>query len=87
MRRIFAALLCQRLDLFRQILDPRTAGRVLLGIARVKPVQIIFELLVRSRNEFLQRPSREIAVFVVDRLDAGAVNRQQLAPKKIKTPA
>jgi hypothetical protein len=35
MRRIFAALLFQRLDLFRQILDPRTAGCALLGIARV----------------------------------------------------
>src|SRR5580693_702965 len=37
MRRIFTTLLFQRRDLFRQILDPRTAGRVLLGIACVEP--------------------------------------------------
>lgn len=48
---------------------------------------IIFQLLVGGRDEFLQRPFRKIAVFVIDRLDAGAINRQQLAPKKIKTPA
>jgi hypothetical protein len=32
----------QRLDLFRQILDPRSAGRAFLGIARIEPLQIIF---------------------------------------------
>ena len=55
MRRIFAALLFQRLDFLRQILDPRTAGRALLGVARVQPAQIIFQLLVGGRDEFLQR--------------------------------
>ncbi len=87
MRCIFATLLLQRLDLFRQILDPRTAGRALLGIARVEPFQIILQLLVGGLDEFLQRPRREVPVFVVDRLDARAINRQQLAPKQIKPPA
>src|SRR4029077_8208826 len=71
----------------RQILDPRTAGRALLGIARVEPFQIILQLLVGGLDEFLQRPRREVPVFVVDRLDARAINRQQLAPKQIKPPA
>jgi hypothetical protein len=35
----------------------------------------------------LQRPRREVPVFVVDRLDARAINRQQLAPEQIKPPA
>ena len=72
----------QRLNLFRQILDPRTAGRALLGIARVKPFQIILKFLVGGLDEFLQRPRREVSVFVVDRLDARAINRQQLAPDR-----
>jgi hypothetical protein len=86
-RRIFAALLFQRLDLFRQILDPRTTGCALLGIARVEPLQIILQLPVGGLDEFLQRPRREVPVFVVDRLDARAINRQQLAPEQIKPPA
>ena len=87
MRRIFAALLCQRLDLFRQILDPRAAGGAFLGVARVEPVQIIFQLLVDDRDEFSQRSRREVPVLVVDCLDARAVNGQQLAPEQIKPPA
>jgi len=51
MRRIFAALLVQRLDFFRQILDARTAGRALLGVARIQPRQIILQLLVGGRDE------------------------------------
>src|SRR5208337_5265512 len=41
----------------------------------------------QSLDEFLQRPRREVAVFVVDRLDARAIDRQQLAPEQIKPPA
>ena len=52
MRCIFATLLFQRRDLFRQILDPRTAGRALLGIARVEPFQIILQLLVGGLMNF-----------------------------------
>ncbi len=50
MRCIFATLLFQRRDLFRQILDPRTAGRALLGIARVEPFQINLQLLVGAAS-------------------------------------
>ena len=77
MRCIFAPLLFQRRDLFRQILDPRTAGRAFLGIARVEPFQIVLQLLVGGLDEFLQRPRREVPVLVVDRLDARAINRGQ----------
>ena len=71
--------------LFSAILDPRTAGRALLHVARVEPVQIIFQLLAGGGDEFLQLG--KIAVFVIDRLDAGAIDRQQLAPEQIKAPA
>ena len=87
MRRIFAALLVQRLDLFRQILDARTGSRALLGVAGVEPLEIIFQLLVGGRDEFLQRSRGEVPVLVVDRLDARAVHRQQLAPEQIEPPA
>ncbi|HUB63279.1 MAG TPA: hypothetical protein VL996_02365 [Methylocella sp.] len=40
-----------------------------------------------AADEFLQRSRREVPVFVVDRLDARAVNRQQLASEQIKPPA
>ena len=50
---VFTTFLFERFDLFRQILDPRTAGHALLGIARVEP-EIIFQLLVGRRDEFLQ---------------------------------
>ncbi len=87
MRRIFAAPRCQRLDLFRQILDQRAAGRALLGVARVEPLQIIFQLLVGGLDEFSQRSRREVPILVVDRLDARAVNRQQFASEQIEIPA
>ena len=61
--------------------------RALLGVARVEPFQIIFQLLVGGLDEFLQRSRREVPVLVVDRLDARAVHRQQLAPEQIKPPA
>jgi hypothetical protein len=51
---VFTTFLFERFDLFRQILDPRTAGHALLGIARVEPFEIIFQLLVGRRDEFLQ---------------------------------
>jgi hypothetical protein len=35
----------------------------------------------------LQRSFGKIPVFVVDRLDTGAVNCQQLAPKQFEAPA
>lgn len=76
MCRIVAALLLQRLDLFRQILDPCTAGHTLLSVARVEPFQIILQPFVGGLNEFLQRSCREIPVLVVDRLDPCAIDSQ-----------
>jgi hypothetical protein len=80
-RRIFVALFLQRLDLFRQVLDPRTAARALLSVARVEPFQIILQLLVGGLDELSQRSRREGPVFIVDRLTG------RRAPRRKKTPS
>ena len=87
-RRIASALVAQRCDLLSQIIRPRAAARsAFLDIALVEPLEIVVQSLVRRADELRQRIAREIAILVVDCLDAGSVDRQQLAPKKFEPPA
>ena len=69
-------------DLFGQVLDPRAAGCALGGVALVEALQIVIELGVSGFDELGQGRPREIAVLVVDRLDPGAIHRQQLPAKQ-----
>ena len=48
---------------------------------------VFVQTLVHRLDELLQRVLRKVAVLVVDRLDARAIHRQQLAPEKIEFPA
>jgi hypothetical protein len=41
----------------------------------------------RRANELFQRVAGKVTVLIIDRLDARAIHRQQLAPEKIETPA
>ena len=87
-RLVTAALLAERRDLFGQILRARAAAcRAVLDIALVEPLEIIFQPLVGAADELSQRSAGEVAVLVVDRLDAGSVDRQQLAAVQVEPPA
>ena len=84
---VTAALLAQRLDLFSEILDARTVRSGFRDIAFVKALQILLQTLIRRLDELLQRIARKILVLVIDRLDARAIHRQQLAPEKLEVLA
>jgi hypothetical protein len=56
-------------DLLGQVLDPRAACCALGGVALVEALKIVLELGVSGFDELGQRPPREIAILVVDRLD------------------
>ena len=53
----------------------------------VEPFEVFVQPLVSGTNERAQRRAGEVAVLVVDRLDAGSVDRQQLAAVKVEPPA
>ena len=57
------------------------------GIALVEPLQIVVELGVGQFDELRQRRAGEVAVLVVDRLDPGAVHRQQFAAEQVQLTA
>ena len=72
------------LDLLGEIFHPRAARRRFRGVALVEPREIIGQPLVGRLDEFLQRIAGEIAILVVDRLDARPVHRQQFAPEQVE---
>jgi hypothetical protein len=76
-----------RIAAISQVLDPSATRPALGGIALVKPLQIVDELRIGQLDELRQRPAGKIAVFVVDRLDTGTVDREQFAAKQIQLPA
>jgi len=49
--------------------------------------RIIIQPFISGANEILQRVPGEVAVLVVDRLEAGSVHGQQLAAKVVEPPA
>ncbi len=53
----------------------------------VEPLQIVIELGVGKFDELGQGRAGEVAVLVVDRLDPGAVDRQQLPAEQIQLAA
>jgi hypothetical protein len=59
------ALLAQRRDLFREVFCARAVGLGFLGIALVKPPQIVVQTLVHRLDELLQRVLRKVAVLVM----------------------
>ena len=86
------ALAPNRRDLLGQ---PRVPGAgaaagarpILVGVALVQALQVPGQLLVRLPDERAQRGPREVAVLVVDRLDARAVHRQELAAEQVEPSA
>jgi hypothetical protein len=53
----------------------------------VEPFEVFVQPLMGFANELSQRRADEVAVFVVDRLDPGSVDRQQLATIEAEPPA
>ena len=53
----------------------------------VEPFEVFVQPLIGCANERSQRRAGEVAVFVVDRLDAGSVDRQQFAAVEVEPPA
>src|ERR1700729_2299555 len=86
-RLVAAALLAQRRDLLGQVLGARPGARPVRDIALVEPLEVVLQPLVGCTDERAQRRAGEVAVFVVDRLDAGSVDRQQLAAVEVEPPA
>ena len=70
------------------ILRARSAAcRPVLDIALVEPFEVVLQPLVGGTDERAQRRAGEVAVLVVDRLDAGSVDRQQLATVQVEPSA
>ena len=87
-RLISAALLAERCDLLGEILGARpTICRPVFDVAMVEPFEVFVQPLVGCTDERAQRRAGEVAVLVVDRLDAGSVDRQQLAAVEVEPPA
>jgi hypothetical protein len=87
-RFVAAALLIERRDLLGQVLGARPAAcRPIRDIALVEPLEVVLQPLVGCTDECAQRRAGEVAVLVVDRLDAGSVDRQQLATIEVEPPA
>jgi hypothetical protein len=86
-RLVLAALLAERLDLLRKVLYARAALACLLDISGVQPAQIILKLLVGRRDELFQRSLGEVAILVVDGLDARSIHSEEFAAEQIEPPA
>jgi len=76
--------LANRSDLLGQVVNPRAARCALGRVALVEALKIVVELGVSGFDELGQRRPREIAILVVDRLDACPIHRQQLPAKQIE---
>ena len=61
--------------------------RPVRDIALVEPLEVVLQPLVGCTDERAQRRAGEVAVLLVDRLDAGSVDRQQLAAVEVEPPA
>ena len=52
-----------------------------------EPLEVVLQPLVGCTDERAQRRAGEVAVLVVDRLEAGSIDRQQLTAVKVDPPA
>ena len=62
-------------------------ARPVRDVAMVEPLEIVLQSLVGRTDERAQRRAGEVAILVVDRLDARPVDRQQLAAVKVEPAA
>src|SRR3954471_11699381 len=74
-------------DLLGEMGGPGPANPALLGIALVQAAEIVGQARIRLGHKPGQGGTGEVAVLVVDRLDPGAVHRDQLAPKQVEFAA
>src|SRR4051812_39112410 len=74
-------------DLPGQVLDPGAGGAGFSCISVVEPLQVVVELGVGKTDELLQGRSRKVTVLVVDSLDPGAVNSEQLLAEQVQLAA
>ena len=63
------------------------AGPLLVGVARVEPLHVLGQPLVRRADARRQRAAREVAVLVVHRLDPRAVDREEPAAEQVEPAA
>jgi len=87
-RLIATTLRLQGGDLFGELLGARPAvRRAVLSIALVEAFEIFVQPFVGGAHELAKRTAGVVAILVVDRLDAGSVNRQQLPTEEVEPPA
>src|SRR3954452_10160441 len=79
--------MAERSDLLAQVLHPRPARRALGGVALIQTLEIVVQLRVGLADERGQGRAREVTILVVDRLDPGAIHRDQLPPKQVQLTA
>jgi hypothetical protein len=72
-----------RVSMTRTIANP---GPVLVSVAGIQGLKTAGQLLVGLLNKGSQRRPGEVAILVVDRLDAGAVDSQQLTAEQVELP-
>ena len=61
-----------------------TRRTVIVGIFLIKPIHVAGELLVGVLDSFGERRPGEVPGLIVDRLDARAVDRHELAPEQVE---
>ena len=83
-RAVTIAPVAQRRDLAGEIFHARAVRPIFGDVAFVKTREIFLQPLVGGLDEFRKRGAGEIPVFVVDRLDARPIHRQQLAAEEIE---
>ena len=87
-RLVTAALFVERGNPFGQVLRACAAAcRAVLDIALVEPLEVVFQPIVGAADDLSQRRAGEVAILVVDRLDAGSLDRQQLAAVQVEASA
>ena len=86
-RRVPLAPLTKGRDLLGEMSSPGPANPALFGIALVQAAEIVSQARIRLGDKPGQGRAREVAVLVVDRLDPGAVHRDQLAPEQVEFAA
>src|SRR3954451_14056019 len=74
-------------DLLGQVLDPGPGGAGFSCISMVEPLQVVLELGVGETDELCQGGSRKVAILVVDSLDPGAVDGEQLLAEQVQLAA
>src|SRR3954447_11663364 len=74
-------------DLLRQVLDPGAGGAGFSRVSMVEPLQVVVELGVGKTDELRQGGSRKVTILVVNSLDPGAVDGEQLLAEQVQLAA